>query len=727
MTSPQVTCPPNRLAGTLSPYLHQHAHNPVDWWPWCEEALALARAQDRPILLSIGYSACHWCHVMAHESFEDPATAQLMNRLFVNIKVDREERPDLDRVYQTAHQLMARRPGGWPLTVFLNPHDQRPFFTGTYFPREPRHGLPGFSQLLHGVEQDYREQRDAIAAQGAELVTALAGLLPKASGQVPTAAVMDAALNQLADGFDAVQGGFGGAPKFPHATNLELLLRRWAAGTAAGQANGPHPGPLPEGEGEKERAQRGLHCDEPALRMATFTLERMIRGGLNDQLGGGFCRYAVDDLWMIPHFEKMLYDNGPLLALCCDAWQITADTLFRDAAVATADWIRREMQSPQGGYWSSLDADSEGHEGRFYVWDRQAVRALLTPQEYAPFAAVYGLDQPANFEGQWHLHQYQTPAQVAQSQGLSLAQVESLLAAARATLYAQRERRVRPGLDDKVLTAWNALAIKGMARAARVLGRADYLESAQAALDFIRRTLWRDGRLLATCKDGRAQLAAYLDDYANLLDAVLELIQTRWSAADLGFAIELAEVLLEQFHDPAAGGFWFTSRDHEPLIQRPKPLGDESMPSGNGVAAWALQRLGHLLGEPRYLDAAAGTIKLAGEFMRRLPAAHGTLLFALDEYLDPPETLIIRADADLLDDWQAAAQQGYRPRRLVLAIPDTATDLPGALAGMRPGAGPRAYRCRGTWCEPPVEQLDRPPSVVAWMERSAIQVPSASR
>jgi len=681
MTSPHPSGPANRLAATASPYLQQHAHNPVDWWPWCAEALDLARTQDRPILLSIGYSACHWCHVMAHESFEDPATADLMNRLFVNIKVDREERPDLDRVYQTAHQLMARRSGGWPLTVFLNPHDQRPFFAGTYFPREPRHGLPAFTQLLQGVEHAYRDRREAINAQGDELMTALAGLAPTPSGRVPAARELDAALNQLTDSFDTEQGGFGGAPRFPHATNLEFLLRRWAAGAAAGQP------------------------DDSALQMATFTLERMIRGGLNDQLGGGFCRYAVDDLWMIPHFEKMLYDNGPLLALCCDAWQVSADPLFRDAARATADWIMRELQSPDGGYWSSLDADSEGHEGRFYCWDRERVRALLTPTEYAPFAAVYGLDRPANFEGQWHLHQYQTPAQVAQTQGLPLAQVGSLLGAARATLLAEREQRVRPGLDDKVLTAWNALAIKGMARAARVLGRADYLESAQAALDFIRRTLWRDGRLLATCKDGRAQLQAYLDDYANLLDALLELLQTRWSAADLAFAIELAEVLLAQFHDPDAGGFWFTGRDHEPLIARPKPLGDESMPSGNGVAAWALQRLGHLLGEPRYLDAAEGTLKLAAEFIHRLPAAHGTLLFALDEHLNPPETLIIRADTDLLDDWQAAAQQGYQPRRLVLAIPNSATDLPGALADMKPGAGPRAYRCRGTRCEAPVEHL----------------------
>ena len=673
MTSPLPTGPVNRLALTTSPYLQQHAHNPVDWWPWCPEALALARELDRPILLSIGYSACHWCHVMAHESFEDQATADLMNRLFVNIKVDREERPDIDKVYQTVHQLLSRRSGGWPLTVFLTPGDHTPIFAGTYFPREPRHGLPAFSQLLQGVERAWREQKDAISEQAANLTTALAELVPAGSDAVPSAAALDAALSQLVVSYDEEHGGFGNAPKFPHATNLELLLR-----------------------------QHARTADAAALQMAGFTLERMIRGGINDQLGGGFCRYSVDDLWEIPHFEKMLYDNGPLLALCCDAYAATGNQLFRDAAGATADWLIREMQSPAGGYYSSLDADSEGHEGRFYAWDRDRVRALLSAAEYEPFAAVYGLDQPANFEGQWHLHGNLTPSEVAGRQGLPVEQVEALLAAARATLYAERERRVRPGRDEKVLTAWNALAIKGMARAARVLARPDYLESAQAALAFLYGTLWRDGRLLATCKDGTAHLNAYLDDYANLLDALLEMLQTRWSRADLDWAIDLAEVLLDQFHDPLAGGFWFTGRDHEPLIHRPKPLGDESMPSGNGVAAHALQRLGHLLGEPRYLDAAAGTLKLAAEAIQRLPYAHGTLLFALDEYQDPPETLVIRAEPGPLEDWQAAAQQGYRPRRLVLAIPSAETDLPRALAGMTAGEGPRAYRCHGTHCEPPL-------------------------
>ncbi len=674
----QPTGPVNRLADATSPYLQQHAHNPVDWWPWCEDALGRARVDDKPILLSIGYSACHWCHVMAHESFEDPATAELMNRLFVNIKVDREERPDLDKIYQTAHQLLAQRPGGWPLTVFLTPDDHRPFFAGTYFPKVARHGLPSFTDLLHWVERAYREQDEAIRGQNESLMQALDQLQP-AAGEIPDAAPLDGARRQLAGSFDSIRGGFGRAPKFPHPTNLELLLRHYAATAAAGQA------------------------DQQALYMAAFTLERMTRGGINDQLGGGFCRYSVDDDWMIPHFEKMLYDNGPLLALCCDAWQVTGDPLFREAATATADWVRREMQSPEGGYYSTLDADSEGHEGKFYVWDRAEVEGLLSPEEYAVLAPVYGLDRAPNFEGRWHLHGYRTPEDVAKERGSAEGEVQALLASCKAKLLAVREQRVRPGRDEKVLTAWNALMIKGMARAARVLGRSDYLASAERALGFIRSTLWRDGRLLATYKDGRAHLNAYLDDYAYLIEALLELLQTRWSRADLDFAIALAEVLLDQFHDSEEGGFFFTSADHEPLIHRPKPLGDESIPAGNGIAAHALQRLGHLLGEVRHLEAAQGTLALAAEPMRRMPYAHGSLLMALDEHLTPPETLILRGSGEELARWQAQAQRPYAPRRLVLAIPADEADLPGTLSGMAAGSETRLYRCAGTRCEPPVE------------------------
>jgi uncharacterized protein YyaL (SSP411 family) len=671
----------NRLAETTSPYLQQHAQNPVNWWPWCEEAIDLARSLDKPILLSVGYSACHWCHVMAHESFEDPDTAELMNRLFVNIKVDREERPDLDKIYQTAHQLLARRPGGWPLTVFLTPDDQRPFFAGTYFPKEPRHGLPSFTQLIQQVERAYRQQHEAIREQNAALIEAL-GQVEAAAGagsEIPDGTLIDTALQQLARSFDPRHGGFGDAPKFPHPTNLEVLLRRYARRKAAGDE------------------------DTQALHMATFTLEHMIRGGINDQVGGGFCRYSVDEEWMIPHFEKMLYDNGPLLGLCCDAWQITGGSLFRDAAEGTAGWVMREMQSPEGGYYSSLDADSQGHEGKFYVWDRDEVRSLLTAEEYAVLAPVCGLDRTPNFEGRWHLHRFRTPEEVAKNLGKPIEAVSEILAAAREKLFRERETRVRPGRDEKVLTSWNGLMIKGMARAARVLGRADYLSSAERALGFIRSTLWRDGRLLATYKDGKAHLNAYLDDYANLIDALLELLQARWQREDLEFALELAEVLLAHFQDPEEGGFFFTSDDHERLIHRPKPLGDESIPAGNGIAAQMLQRLGHLVGDVRCLEAAQSTLAMASEQMRRVPYAHGSLLIALEEYLNPTETIVIRGEGEKLTRWQKAAQTAYAPRRLVLAIPSAETSLPGTLAGMKPGDSVRAYRCAGTRCKPPVE------------------------
>ncbi|HVJ11954.1 MAG TPA: thioredoxin domain-containing protein, partial [Burkholderiales bacterium] len=509
----------NRLRGETSPYLQQHAANPVDWYPWGAEALERARAEDKPILLSVGYSACHWCHVMAHESFEDPAVAAVMNRLFVNVKVDREERPDLDQIYQTAHQMLAQRAGGWPLTMFLAP-DGAPFFGGTYFPKEPRYGLPGFPELCERVAEAWRGKRAAIAAQNAEVLQALGRTLPRPAAQARQldAAPIKLLLDTLRANFDARHGGFGAAPKFPHPTDLELCLR----------------------QGESE--------------IVFTTLTRMCEGGIYDQLGGGFCRYSVDARWMIPHFEKMLYDNGPLLGLLADAWLTSGDPLYAKCAAETAGWVMREMQSPEGGYYSSLDADSEGEEGKFYVWDRDEVQRLLTPEEYAATAAHFGLDQPPNFENRhWHLYVAQPGA------------------AAVAKLFAAREKRIRPGRDEKILVSWNALAIRGMARAGRALARPDWIASARRALGFIRAAMWREGRLLATYKDGKAHLNAYLDDYALLIGALLELMQEQFVPADLEWASALADVLLEQFEDAAAGGFFFTARDHESLILRPKP------------------------------------------------------------------------------------------------------------------------------------------------------------
>ena len=651
----------NRLAAETSPYLLQHAANPVHWQPWDAQSLTLARQENKPILLSIGYSACHWCHVMAHESFEDADVAAAMNRLFVNIKVDREERPDLDQIYQTAHQMLTQRSGGWPLTMFLSP-DGAPFFGGTYFPREPRYGLPGFADLCEKVAAAFRDRRAEIDAQNVELRRALAGTVPAAAATGGfNAEPLAAAEQALARAFDRRHGGFGGAPKFPHPTDLAFLLGRGDA----------------------------------ALRqMALTTLTRMSEGGIYDQIGGGFCRYSVDERWEIPHFEKMLYDNGPLLALCADAWTRSGDPLHARVAEETATWVLREMQAPEGGYCSSLDADSEGEEGKFYVWDRSEIERLLTPQESALAARRWGFDGPPNFEDRhWH-------ARVAATVG---ADERRLLEAARQKLFAARERRVRPGRDDKVLSSWNALMIEGMAHAARVFGRGDWLASAQRATDFIRGTMWVDGRLLATARDGRAHLDAYLDDHAFLLAALLELMQAEFRAEDLAFAIELADTLLARFEDPLAGGFFFTAHDHEALIHRPKTGHDSATPAGNGIAAFALQRLGHLLGEARYLAAAEKTLLLFWPQMRRAPGGFGSLLRALEEALTPPEIVVLRGPAKHMAEWQRSLAGS--PQRLVLALPNGLRGLPETLA--KPESDHvNAWACRGVTCSAPTAKLD---------------------
>jgi uncharacterized protein YyaL (SSP411 family) len=674
----------NALIHETSPYLLQHAHNPVDWQPWNAEALEKARRENKPILLSIGYSACHWCHVMAHESFEDEATAQVMNELFVNIKVDREERPDLDRIYQTAHQMLAQRAGGWPLTMFLAPDDHTPFFGGTYFPKEPRYGMPAFTELCRRVAAYFREHRDDVAQQNAAVRENFRRLSTGGSpaGARITDSVLARAREEIGGQFEPKHGGFGQAPKFPHPTTIERLLRHWA-----------------------DSAQRG-QADADALHMARFSLQAMATGGINDQLGGGFCRYSVDEYWMIPHFEKMLYDNGQLLALYADASVATGDLMFRRIAIETAEWAIREMQSPEGGYYSALDADSEGEEGKFYVWTPDEARALLTVDEYNLFAPVYGLDRPPNFENHaWNLHVFRAPQSVAEKLGLDASRAAALLASARSKLLAARATRVRPGRDDKVLTSWNGLMIKGMARAGRLLGRADFIGSAERAFDFIRARMWKADHLLASYKDGRAHLNAYLDDYAFLLDAGLELLQARWRDGDLAFLIELADSLLDHFEDKTGGGFFFTSDDHEQLIHRPKPASDEAIPSGNGIAAQALLHLGHLLGSAQYLDAAHNTLTALYRELERYPSMHNALLVAVEETVHPTQTIVLRGNGDALPAWQARCTQYYAPRRLTLAIPEDAKELPGILAQRTVKDGVTAYICTGHACQAPVTDL----------------------
>ena len=661
---------PNRLQHQTSPYLLQHADNPVDWWPWGQEALDEARRQDKPILLSIGYSACHWCHVMAHESFEDEAIAARMNQLFINIKVDREERPDLDQIYQSAHQLLARRNGGWPLTVFLTP-DGTPFFSGTYFPKTPRYQLPGFSDLLEHIAGAFHDQRAAIDEQNASLRAALAstGATGRTHRSDFTPAPLAALRDALASTFDADYGGFGDAPKFPHPADLDFLLRN-------------------------DNAQ--------ARSMALTTLRRMAEGGIFDQLGGGFARYSVDRRWSIPHFEKMLYDNGPLLALYADAWVLTGDPLFARVAEQTVEWVLREMRLPEGGFASSLDADSEHEEGRFYVWDKAEVRRLLDLREFHVLSRHYGLARPPNFEGhRWHFHIAEPLADVAANLGMDEAEAAGLLASARARLIASRNARVRPGRDDKLLVSWNALMIHGLIRAARVFDRPDWLAAGTVAIDFIRDTLWRDGRLLATYKDGRAHLDAYLDDHAYLIAALIESLQARFRPVDLEFAEDLADALLDDFEDRAGGGFYFTRHDHEALIHRPKSGHDGAMPSGNGIAAQALGRLAQLTGETRYLAAAERTLQAYYPALNASPTGFASLVGALAEQLMPPSVVVLRGPAVDLPEWQRMFDAAYRPGVLALALPVGLRGLPPTL-DKAAGDAVNAWLCSGVNCLPPV-------------------------
>lgn len=660
----------NRLAKETSPYLLQHADNPVDWYPWGEEAFALARESGKPILLSIGYSACHWCHVMAHESFEDDATAALMNDLFVNVKVDREERPDIDKIYQTAHQLITQRGGGWPLTMFLDGDDQRPFFGGTYFPKEARYGMPAFGDLLQKIAEYYAGNRDDVRKQSARLLEVFERIEPAPAGA--DRALDDApfakARETFEQTFDREFGGFGSAPKFPHPTTIDRLLRHWRATASEAEP------------------------DVEALFMAALTLARMAEGGLFDHVGGGFYRYSVDQHWQIPHFEKMLYDNGPLLAIYAQASIATGEALFAAAANATADWMLADMRDANGGFYATRDADSEGHEGLYYLWEPDEARELLG-HDYEVFARRFGLDQPANFEGRWHLTVRQ---QVSEDEA-------EVIERAKERLLERRAERVAPGRDEKQLTAWNALAIRGLAIAGRALERDDLLDAAADAVEFLRETVMIDGRLRASYKDGEARFAAYLDDHAFLLDALLELLQARWNSQHLEFACQLAELLLDHFEDEEHGGFWFTANDAEQLIHRSKPLADEAVPSGNGIAAFALQRLGFLLGETRYLDAAEKTLRAAWRAIDEYPHGHVSLLAALEEYLEHPEIIVIRGAADDVARWRESAAKVYAPRRLVFAIPGDAAELPGALADRKPMDGQTvAYRCLGTHCELPV-------------------------
>ena len=612
----------NRLSDALSPYLRQHADNPVHWQPWDEQALRQARESDKPILLSVGYAACHWCHVMAHESFADPATAAIMNEHFVNIKVDREERPDLDRIYQAAHYLFARRAGGWPLTMFLTPKGE-PFFGGTYYPKEEGRGLPSFVFVMNKVAQAWREKRDDITKQNAQLLPLLKSFddLPVYNGALSESPIFEA-IADFAKMLDGENGGFSGAPKFPHPAETRFMMREGLRGN-----------------------------DKALLDGVRQTLAKMADGGIYDHLGGGFFRYSVDERWQIPHFEKMLSDNGLLLSLYADGallWREMAQT-----AEGIADWAIAQMRDDGGGFYSSLDADSDGGEGAFYVWDSAEIKTLLDNDENEILNSAFALSAPPNFEGKhWHLTMRQTPAQTAQVLNITSQQYNNKMASAKSKLLAQRNKRNRPALDDKILTGWNALMIHGLARAGRVLDKPQWIKAARESVDYICANLRVNGRLHSVRRGAMLGGMAFLDDGAFLLAAVMELLRADLSPARLAFAEELAAEIIAQFGDDENGGFYFQAQDHEQLIRRPKPVDDNATPSGNGVLCAALFSLWRLSGNPKWHDAATSALKVLHGAVCRSPAGCASMLSALRVYLSPPPVVFLSGDSEKCRKWQ---------------------------------------------------------------------------
>ncbi len=671
----------NRLQHETSPYLRQHAENPVDWYPWGAEAFDKAKQENKPILLSVGYSACHWCHVMAHESFEHEPTAQMMNDLFVNVKVDREERPDVDDIYMQAVQALTGG-GGWPMTVFLTP-DGKPFYGGTYFPREPRMNMPAFRQVLTGVAEAYQNRRQQVEDAAANLTQSLDRDLLGIGGaaQDINRALLEAASENMSRNFDRSHGGFGGAPKFPQPMNLEYLLRSYAR------------------TGDKNH-----------LEVVSFTLQKMARGGIYDQVGGGFHRYSVDAIWLVPHFEKMLYDNAQLSRVYLHAWQITGDPFYRHIAEEVYDYILREMTTPEGGFYSTTDADSEGEEGKFFVWSKADLEQLLGDD--ARFAVEYwGVSNSGNFEGHNILYVPNDDETAAERLGIPLETLHAKLAAIKKTLYAAREKRVHPGLDDKILTAWNGMMLASLAEAARVLGRDDYRHAAHKNAGFILKAMTApDGRLLRTYKDGESKLNAYLEDYANLIDGLLELYQTTFEAQWFIEARRLADRVLEHF-TADDGGFFDTSDDHETLIVRPRNMQDSATPSGSSMIAKQLLRLAAYTGNSRYGAAAEGALALLVEALRQYPQAFGEALNAADILVNGLDevALVGAVDHPHLDELLTVLRGDYYPN-IIMALSEH--DVPGEAAvpllsyRTQRNNQPTAYVCRNFACANPVTTPD---------------------
>jgi uncharacterized protein len=659
---------PNRLAQETSPYLLQHSNNPVDWYAWSEEALQRAQKEDKPILLSIGYSACHWCHVMEHESFENPAIAKLMNDNFINIKVDREERPDLDQVYMSAVQIMTGS-GGWPLTVFLRPNGE-PFYGGTYFPPDDRYGRPGFSRLLTNIADAYRTRQKDIQENAQNLRQHLSQRMQAGRGSgVIKAEVLDAASAALSSRFDAYEGGFGGVPKFPPSMSIDFLLRfHHRSGSAR------------------------------ALEMATLTLDKMAYGGMYDQAGGGFHRYSTDERWLVPHFEKMLYDNALLARAYLDGYRITGKSHYKRVTEEILDFIVREMRDANGGFYSTQDADSEGVEGKFYVWDRDEFESVVG-EDGELLARYFNVTEYGNWEHHNILNVPRPPEMFCKVEKIPESELAAKVAAALPKLYEAREKRVHPGRDEKILTDWNGLALRAFADAAAFLGRDDYRAVAESNAAFLFDKLWDGKRLLHCFKDGRARFNAYLDDYANVADGLLSLYQLTFDEGWLRRAESLAEIILERFGDKDQGGFYFTASDHEELITRTKDFFDNATPSGNSVAADVLLRLAALLGRDDFRKEAERVFATVENHLSQYASGFGRMLAAVDFAIGPSSEIALIGG---IEPFLSAYRKRYLPRTVIAAGESEIAVLRGrsSLNG-----APTAYVCENLSCKQPVTDV----------------------
>ena len=675
----------NKLGNETSPYLLQHAHNPVDWYPWGEEALARANAEDKPILLSIGYSACHWCHVMERESFENEEIAAIMNRHFVNIKVDREERPDLDEIYMNAVQIMTRQ-GGWPMTMFLTP-ELHPFYGGTYFPPDDRYGRPGFANVLQAVATAYRDRRGDIAKQAVQIVEHLTQMSSASDhGHELTGDLLEGAFRHFRSTFDSHYGGFGNAPKFPPSMGLPFLLRYW---------------------------ERTGNSD--ALEMAELTLEKMARGGMYDQLGGGFHRYSTDAVWLVPHFEKMLYDNAQLVVAYLEAYQATKKPFYREIAAETLDYVLREMcDADNGGFYSAQDADSEGVEGKFFVWSLDEVERILGREKAEIFCEFYDITGSGNFEGENILH-IQTPSDIfAKKLRVDEAELEEILLKGKQKLFEVREGRIKPGLDDKILTSWNGIMIRGMAFGYQLLNDRRYLDAAEKSADFILTELSQaDGLLLRTYRAGKSHLNAYLEDYSYLSAGLIALYEASFNPRWLREAARLAEVMIEQFWDTSSSGFYFTGKAHESLIVQSKSAYDSATPSGTAMAVHSLLRLAKHLDRADFHDKAVQALSLYYHQMENAPSGSGQLLCELEFLLSTPKEIAIVGETNA-DDTMAILREihgRFLPNKIV-ALLDPSAAQSSADASMPLTVGKKqidgratVYVCENYACQTPTTEI----------------------